>query len=139
MKYIKFMKSCISEFFFSIKSKLVIIYCKCRGTKCILGKKVNICRYVRFILRKKGTINIGLNSTLCRSSKIVIDGGGLSIGNNTCVGENCIFNCFESIVIGDNVVTADNINFITNTHKYEDISKPINEQGGAARPIIVGD
>ena len=25
------------------------------------------------------------------------------------------------------------------THNYKDISKPINEQGGEARPIIVGD
>ena len=63
----------------------------------------------------------------------------LSIGNNTFIGEKCIFNCFETIVIGNNVVTADNINFITNTHNYEDIIKPINEQGGEARPIIVGD
>lgn len=116
-----------------------MIYCKCRGIKCIIGKKATICKYVRFILRKKGTINIGLSSTLCRSSKIVIDGGELLIGNNTCIGENCIFNCFETIIIGDNVVTADNINFITNTHNYKDISKPINEQGSEARPIIVGD
>lgn len=135
----KTIKRYITDFLYSIKNKLLMIYCKCRGSKCIIGKKVTICKHVRFILRRKGAINIGLNSTLCRSSKIVIDGGGVSIGNNTCVGENCIFNCFETIVIGNNVVTADNINFITNTHNYEDISKPINEQGGEARPIIVGD
>ena len=133
----KIMKRCIIDFLYSIKNKLFMIYCKCRGIKCIIGKKATICKYVRFILRKKGTINIGLSSTLCRSSKIVIDGGELLIGNNTCIGE--IFNCFETIIIGDNVVTADNINFITNTHNYKDISKPINEQGGEARPIIVGD
>ena len=133
------MKRCIIYKKYIINNKLLMIYWKCRGIKCIIGKKATICKYVRFILRKKGTINIGLSSTLCRSSKIVIDGGELLIGNNTCIGENCIFNCFETIIIGDNVVTADNINFITNTHNYKDISKPINEQGGEARPIIVGD
>lgn len=68
----KVMKRCITDFWYSIKNKLLMICCKCRGTKCIIGKKVTICK---IYIKKKGAINIGLNSALCRSSKIVIDGG----------------------------------------------------------------
>ena len=65
----KIMKRCIIDFLYSIKNKLLMIYCKCRGIKCIIGKKATICKYVRFILRKKGTINISIFSVTVSAAR----------------------------------------------------------------------
>lgn len=124
---------------YRIKVHIISLHCKVRGTICHIEKSSKISSDVRVILRRKGEIKIDANATLCKNSKIIIDMGKLLIGNNTCIGENCIFNCFETICIGNNVVTADNVSFITNTHNYEDVTKPINEQGGEFRPISIGD
>lgn len=55
------------------------------------------------------------------------------------IGEYNIFNCFASINIGNNCVTADHVSFITNTHNYKDINTPIKCQGGEAHQISIGE
>ena len=65
-------------------------------------------------------------------------GGGLKIGNNCSIGEHNVFNVFADITLGDNVLTADYVNFVTNNHKYLDISKPIMFQGNDINDISVG-
>lgn len=94
---------------------------------------------VRFLLRNPGSFRMGKKSRICRDCKIVINGGNLTIGENVTVGENCIFNVFSDIVIADNVLMADKINFITNEHGYNDINVPINASPETARPIFIGN
>lgn len=103
------------------------------------GKGSIIEKRCRFIFRHPGSILLGANVRLCRNIKIVIDGGSLEIGEGSTIGENCIFNCFDSMTIGKHLLTADNISFITNTHYYENINTPICSCGGAAKPIAIGD
>lgn len=102
------------------------------------GGRTVIEKNVRFLLRNSGDCKMGNNSRLCRDCKIVINGGSIILGNNVTVGEKCIFNVFDDITIGDNVLMADKINFITNEHGYKDVSRPINASPETSKKIIIG-
>ena len=93
---------------------------------------------VRFLLWNTGNIIIGDYSRIKRDCKIVINGGNLTIGEYVTVGEKCIFNVFSDIVIEDNVLMADKINFITNEHSYTNVNIPINSSHVSAKPIFIG-
>ena len=52
----------------------------------------------------------------------------LEIGDNCVFGYNNHITCVESVVIGDSVLTANNVFISDNLHSYEDVSRPIIEQ-----------
>ena len=98
-----------------------------------IDKTVRIEPKVDFFFRRRGDICVNEKTLICKNSKIVIDGGKLSIGSGCTFGANNIFNVFDEIKIGDNVLSADRVSFITNTHNYTDITIPVCQQGGGCR------
>lgn len=52
----------------------------------------------------------------------------LIIGDGTCIGNFNHIYATKSIVIGENVLTADKVYISDNLHGYEDVSMPINHQ-----------
>lgn len=122
---------CIFDIKYNIVKNQKKSFIVCRGG--IIERKV------RFLLRKSGNFKLGENSRLCRNNKIVINGGDLLIGCDVTVGENCIFNVFSNVIIKDNVLMADKINFITNEHGYMDINLPINAQEEFSKEIYIGE
>ena len=64
----------------------------------------------------------------------------LKIGDNCVFGYNNYIASVESVVIGDNVLTANNVFISDNTHSYSDINRPIIEQPITfCRSVEVGD
>jgi acetyltransferase-like isoleucine patch superfamily enzyme len=57
----------------------------------------------------------------------------LKIGRNCVFGYNNHFASVRSVVIGDNVLTANNVFITDNSHSYQDIDRPIIEQ-----PVVFG-
>jgi acetyltransferase-like isoleucine patch superfamily enzyme len=53
----------------------------------------------------------------------------LTIGQNTRIGPNCTISAYNSIVIEENVVFGPNVMVVDHYHNYEDISKPVSNQG----------
>jgi acetyltransferase-like isoleucine patch superfamily enzyme len=66
-------------------------------------------------------------------------GGSLTIGDGVRIGFDMSIGCAGSIDIGDDVLTADRV-FIGDTyHAYQDVSKPVIDQGlGDPRPVKIG-
>ena len=91
-----------------------------------------------YLPRRKGALAIGHHTKIHKKTKIVIDGGNLTIGGNCSFGESNIFNCFDNIIIEDEVLTADRVSFICNIHSYEDTSVAIINQICTSGPIFVG-
>ena len=52
----------------------------------------------------------------------------LSIGNGCVFGYNNHITCVGEVIIGDYVLTANNVYISDNLHEYEDITKPIIQQ-----------
>lgn len=111
---------------------------KGRGNYCIY-KSSQFQKHVRLLFRKIGFVSIGANNNIQRDTRIVIDGGSLTIGNGCSFGESNIINVFDNVTFGNRVLTADRVNFISNIHIYDDVSTPICEQATASGPISVGD
>lgn len=104
------------------------------------GENVFIGNYVRVYYNKGKKFQIGDNSKICNYSKIIFIGeGGLHIGDNCCLGEYNRINVGGNVRIGNSVITADNVSFITTTHEYKDISLPIRTQKEGCGDITIGD
>ena len=132
LSWLRFNKT---RFIFFIKYNII----KHKKVYFLRGGRSIIESNVRFLLRNSGNFKMGYNSRICRDCKVVINGGNMILGDNVTVGEKCIFNIFDDISIGDNVLMADKINFITNEHGYKDINLPINASPETAKKIIIGN
>lgn len=98
------------------------------GRECKIGKIVRAISG-RFILEQCGRdIDIG---------KHVKFSTHISIGNHSGIGDNCYFQ--GAVTLGDHVMMAPRVSFIADTHVYEDISRPMNQQGIQSKPVIVGN
>lgn len=86
-----------------------------------------------------GSLKIKRDTVICNYSKFIIGDGKLEIGKNCLLGEYGIYNTFSDLIIGNDVITADRISFVTNIHHYEDISVPIKEQPSTSGVIEIGD
>jgi len=86
-----------------------------------------------------GKLKIKKDTTICNYSKFIIGDGKLEIGRNCLLGEYGIYNTFSKLIIGNDVITADRVSFVTNIHQYEDISLPIKNQPSSSDEIKIGD
>lgn len=111
------------------------------GSNCKFGKRVFFAPYTRMYNSQNESVVIGDNTAVFSYTKIGMCGygGALHIGDNCSIGEHNVFNVFADITLGDNVLTADYVSFVTNDHKYKDITKPIMCQGNDINSISVGD
>jgi len=53
----------------------------------------------------------------------------LIVGQNVRIGPNCTISALNSIVIKENVVFGPNVMIVDHYHNYEDITKPVSNQG----------
>jgi maltose O-acetyltransferase len=64
-------------------------------------------------------------------------GKGISIGNNSGLGVNC--HVRGPLKIGENVMMAPEVTILTSNHNFEDINKPIIEQGHSIKKVEIGN
>jgi acetyltransferase-like isoleucine patch superfamily enzyme len=125
-----------------------IVYIRCsmmlflRPLGVRFGKRSTIYRPIRIDGGK--SIQIGAKSLIQRGTWLYaspINKGEitLSIGSRCVVGYNNHFVAIRSVVIGDGVLTANNVYISDNSHNYEDIARPIVEQGTRfIREVFIG-
>ncbi|MDX7821960.1 acyltransferase [Aeromonas caviae] len=64
----------------------------------------------------------------------------VNIGDNNYIGRYLHLICFNRVVIGNNVLIADKVYISDNVHNYQNVSKPIKEQGISIRGAVeIGD
>lgn len=108
-----------------------------------LGSRVTIKRPVR--IDGPRNIQIGNGTFIQRGGWLYTESDSesstkLKIGENCVLGYNNHIASVRSVVIGDNVLTANNVFISDNTHSYRDVSRPIIEQEVVfGRSVEVGD
>ncbi len=110
-----------------------------------LGKNVTIEKYTeldgyasnKIILGNN--VKIGAYSKLLSTSHLATYGKGLSVGNNSAVGDFTHFGASGGIEIGNDVIMGSYISFHSENHNFEDTSKLIREQGVNSKGIIIGN
>lgn len=90
-------------------------------------------------------ITIGRGSGVSSGAWILVDNSlnenvSLTIGNNNYIGRFLHLVCFNKIIVGNDVLIADKVYISDNVHNYQDVSKPIKEQGISIRGAVeIGD
>lgn len=92
----------------------------CKAGKLVLGSNVNIMKY---------------NLMHC------FDGGEISIGDNTDIGQFSRITSANKISIGSGITTGPNIFISDYNHRYDIVGKPIKNQGIICNgnEVIIGD
>lgn len=99
------------------------------------GKKAHICRRTRMDVLPFNRFELGDESTIEDFSTVNNGVGDVIIGNRSRVGlGNTIIG---PVVIKDDVRLAQNIVLSGLNHVFEDITKPIHEQGVTTLPIVI--
>ncbi|GLU52466.1 acyltransferase [Dyadobacter frigoris] len=101
------------------------------------GKGVIIRNRVRMDVVPFNPFSIGDNSVIEDFSTINNGVGDVHIGNNSLIGLGNVI--IGPVTIGNNVILAQNIVASGLNHNYQDITKPIQQQGVSVAPIIIED
>jgi len=113
------------------KSKKILFYYLNRSKFKFLSKTATFVSPIRF--DGKDGIQIGDNSFIQSGAWLYccgVDGlnANLSIGSNCEFGYNNHIASIQSVIIGDFVLTANNVYISDNIHEYLDVNKPIIRQ-----------
>lgn len=84
-------------------------------------------------------VKIGAFSSISSTSHMSKYGKGFKIGNNSGVGRFTEFGSSGGIDIGNDVIMGSYISFHSENHNFDDISKPIREQGVTSQGIKLGN
>ncbi|MDT2712389.1 acyltransferase [Enterococcus dongliensis] len=89
--------------------------------------------------RNNGRLRIGNNTIISKWSCYKPYGGYISIGNNCTVNSFCHLSGNGGIEIGNNVLIATQVVIISANHNFDDINRPIREQGETREKITIED
>ena len=131
----------------------------CLSGKPLVGKKVKIrCRkmltcgakvrlqdgvYIDALSRDG--VFLGDRSLLGRNTRIECTGSlrsigkGVKVGRDSTFGSDCYFGAAGGITIGEDVMAGQYICFHSENHVFEDMNRPIREQGVTHQGIKFGD
>ncbi|BCK32707.1 Putative acetyltransferase [Vibrio cholerae] len=90
-------------------------------------------------------VSIGRKTGISDGAWIMVDNSisqnvAVTIGDNNYIGRYLHLICFNKVFIGNNVLIADKVYISDNIHNYQDVSKPIKEQGISIRGAVeIGD
>lgn len=101
------------------------------------GKGVIIRRWVRMDVVPFNPFSIGSNSVIEDFSTINNGVGEVQIGANSLVGLGNVI--IGPVIIGNNVILAQNIVASGLNHHYTDVHQPIHKQGVGVAPIVIED
>jgi len=103
-----------------------------------IGKNVRIYEGVKLASQKGCPINIGDNVSIEKGVVIsTSEKGRIIIGNNVYIGEYCVLTSNEEIEIGDHVLISPHNDIVDFNHIYQDLNRPINQQGFVAEKIKI--
>lgn len=102
---------------------------KGRGARICKRTRMDVLPFNGFYLGKKSTIE-----DFCTINNGV---GKIYIGDNTRIGIGSVL--IGPVSIGDDVRLAQNVVVTALNHNYQDVSKPISEQGVNTEQVYIGD
>jgi carbonic anhydrase/acetyltransferase-like protein (isoleucine patch superfamily) len=104
------------------------------------GGPIVIGRRVRFDVTRGGEIVLGAGVALGDGCRLHVGASGsVSIGAGTALGERCVLSAHERIAIGARCLLADEVVLVDGNPRFDDVERPVREQGIVTAPVAVGD
>jgi acetyltransferase-like isoleucine patch superfamily enzyme len=69
----------------------------------------------------------------------VAAGAELRIGRATVLGERCVITAAEAVTVGARCLLADEVVLADADHRFDDVERPVREQGLTTAPVRIGD
>ncbi len=66
-------------------------------------------------------------------------GEGAVLGDNVYIGPHCILGAGGFLCIGNNVTLGAHVDLLAENHRFDDVNRPINQQGVTRRGITIED
>ncbi len=85
------------------------------------------------------SVRIGAYSRIMCTAHLSKVGRGFSIGAQSGCGEYCFFGAAGGICIGQNVMIGQYVSMHAQDHVYDDLTRPIQQQGTREQGISIGD
>jgi len=97
-------------------------------------------RRVRFDVAPGGRVVLGAGVALGDGCRLHVGAGAsVSIGAGTALGERCVLTAHDRIAIGARCLLADEVVIVDGNPSFEDVERPLREQGLVTAPVSVGD
>lgn len=109
------------------------------GSGCTIEKQSTVDCYSKKPIMFGNSVKIGAFSTISTTSHLSKYGIGLTIGNNSAIGEYAYFGCSGGVTIGEDVIMGQFISFHSENHNFDDQKKLIREQGVTSAGIVLGN
>ena len=94
---------------------------------------------VKIAITDGGSLNIGEKTCIDRFTNIRVNGGHVTIGANSYIGDFCYVASNKNISIGKGALIASHVVIRDNQHKCDDISTPIHLQGNDCQEVSIGE
>jgi acetyltransferase-like isoleucine patch superfamily enzyme len=97
-------------------------------------------RRVRFDVAPGGRVVLGAGVALGDGCRLHVGAGAaVTIGAGTALGERCVLTAHDRIAIGARCLLADEVVLVDGNPSFDDVERPVREQGVVAAPIAIGD
>jgi len=104
--------------------------------KNFVGKRT----VIRPFFNQDSTIKVTLKKDAHIHSDVIIQGSGNFVfGERSFIGSFSVIGCNESIIIGDDVMIAQNVSIRDTDHEFKALDKPMLQQGMSCSPITIHD
>lgn len=84
-------------------------------------------------------VTVGKYSLIECTSVLWNLGEGLRVGDGSSIGDYSFIGCAAGVTIGANVLMGQRVSFHSQNHNFDDVTRPIREQGVTSSPIVIGD
>ncbi|HEX5926091.1 MAG TPA: DapH/DapD/GlmU-related protein [Baekduia sp.] len=97
-------------------------------------------RRVRFDVAPGGRVVLGAGVALGDGCRLHVGAEGcVTIGAGTALGERCVLTAHDRITVGARCLLADEVVLVDGNPSFDDVERPLREQGVVSAPITIGD
>lgn len=122
---------------FNAKRRVLILRL---NSRIKIGKKSMIYKNTVVETNNGGSIKIGADCEIMPGVCIMTYGGIIKIGDRCSINPyTVIYGPGKGTIIGNDVLIAGHCMIVSVNHNFEDISKPINQQGWNSKGIVIED
>ena len=111
---------------------------KSNRSKIFIGDNVRIASPHKLQLRGDATLIIG-NNTIIEEETLLNLEGQCKIGSDCYLSVRVLIGCSLKVTIGNQVAIGPNVVILDTNHKFEDVKRPIVEQGAMSKEVIIGN
>jgi serine acetyltransferase len=104
------------------------------------GGPIVIGRRVRFDVAPGGRVVLGAGVALGDGCRLHVGAAAVvTIGAGTALGERCVLTAHDRITIGARCLLADEVVLVDGNPSFDDVERPVREQGIVSAPISISD